>query len=249
VASYRGHLKLAAPLGLAYGGLAFLHPDWQTDWAPAVLGAGACTLGGLAPDLDSDSGVPVREMFGVSAAALSAIAYFPLRHRLGMAPEQALVVAAALYFLIRYGVSELFSKMTVHRGMFHSLPAMAIAGLIVYMLFPTQDPGLKAYLGGATMLGFLSHLVLDEIYSVDFSGVAVRFNKFAGSAVKFGSSSWPATLTCYVLLVGLGYAAWESTPESARPQHWQRPAWLSSPAEQQQPPPAAQAQQHHHEAR
>src|SRR3954453_5633157 len=108
VASYRGHLMLAAPLGLAYGGLVFLNPEWSGDWAPAVLGAAVCTLGGMLPDLDSDSGVPVRELFGVISAAVSAVAYFPLTHRLRLPPEQALVVVAGVYFLIRYGVALLF---------------------------------------------------------------------------------------------------------------------------------------------
>jgi membrane-bound metal-dependent hydrolase YbcI (DUF457 family) len=230
MASYRGHLKLSTPLGVAYGALWLLNPEWAADWAPMALGAGVCTVGGLLPDLDSDSGVPVRELFGIGAAAFSAVAYFPLRKRLGLTPEQALVIVVAVYFLIRYGVSELFSKMTVHRGMFHSLPAMVIAGLVVYLLFPSENVLLKLYLAGGVMVGFLSHLVLDEIYAVDFMGASLRFNKFAGSAVKFGSSSWPATLTCYAIMFALGYVAWEgtgATPEWAQPQNWKRPAWLN----------------------
>src|SRR3954454_22854188 len=102
MASYRGHLALSAPLGAAYGALVLLNPEWNGDWAPAVLGAGVCTLGGLLPDLDSDSGVPVRELFGITAAAIAAVAYFPLRFRFRLAPEQALVIVSAVYFFIRY---------------------------------------------------------------------------------------------------------------------------------------------------
>ena len=36
---------------------------------------------------------------------------------------------AATYLLVRFGVSELFKRITVHRGMYHSIPAMLIAGL------------------------------------------------------------------------------------------------------------------------
>jgi hypothetical protein len=230
MASYRGHLMLSAPLGAAYGALVFLNPEWSNDWAPAVLAAGVTTIGGLLPDLDSDSGLPLRELFGITAAGISAVAYFPLRFRLRLAPEQALVIVAAIYFLIRYGVSKLFRKMTVHRGMFHSIPAMLIAGLLVYLCFPSEDMVgggmLRLYLAGGVMLGFFSHLVLDEIYSIDLNGTAVKFNKFAGSAVKFGSSSWMATLTCYTILLALGYVAWDGTPEGLRPSNWKRPAWL-----------------------
>ena len=50
------------------------------------------------------------------------------------------------------------------------------------------------------MIGFLSHLILDEIYSVDFMGARLRLNKYAGSALKLVSKSWPATVTTYLLL-------------------------------------------------
>jgi hypothetical protein len=58
------------------------------------------------------------------------------------------------------------------------------------------------------MLGFLSHLVLDEAYSVDFTGARLRLNRYAGSALKLASRSWAATLTTYLLLAALAYLAW-----------------------------------------
>jgi hypothetical protein len=227
MASYRGHLMLAAPLGAAYGGLALLQPD--PDWGPAVLAGGLTTLGGLLPDLDSDSGVPVRELFGVLSAVVPVLLFGPLRAG-GMPLEQVLVLLAAVYLFIRYVVADLFRRVTVHRGMFHSIPAMLIAGLLVYLFYPGPDPQLRLYLAGGVMLGFLSHLLLDELCSVDFMGMSVRLNKYAGSAFKFGSSSWPATLTTYVLLAVLGYCAWVGLPPDL---HWPaglaRPAWLALP--------------------
>jgi hypothetical protein len=62
-------------------------------------------------------------------------------------------------------------------------------------------------LAGGTMLGFLSHLVLDELCSVNLVGVKVRLNKFAGSALKLSSPSVTATLATYALLIGLLYLA------------------------------------------
>src|SRR2546423_9040249 len=68
MASYRGHLSFAAVLGAGYGCWAAVQLD--TGWGPPLLGAGLTTLGGMLPDLDSDSGVPVRMLFGVAAAAV-----------------------------------------------------------------------------------------------------------------------------------------------------------------------------------
>ena len=100
------------------------------------------------------------------------VAQFPI--------EQTIVILAGVYLLIRYGISELFKRYTVHRGMFHSIPAMLIAGLAVFLMTRTanKEPELlleRLYLAGAVMLGFLSHLVLDEIYAVDFMGAKLKF--------------------------------------------------------------------------
>jgi hypothetical protein len=200
MASYQGHLAFSSVLGAAYGGAAAL--QWQLDWGPVFLGAGLTALGGLLPDLDSDTGVPVRELSGVAAAATP----FLLIRRLqgaGFTMDQMLVLLGAVYLFIRYGVAALFKHVTVHRGMFHSIPGMLIAGLLVFLGYRHPDVGLRLFLAGGIMFGFLSHLVLDELCSVDFMGLRLRLNRSAGSALKFYSSSWLATLTTYVLLLGL----------------------------------------------
>jgi hypothetical protein len=204
MASYRGHLTFSTALGAAYGGLAF----WQggCDWGTAALGGGLTALGGLLPDLDSDSGVPVRELFGLAAVLTPFLLMRQLAAK-GLTPEQTLVVLGGIYFFIRYGLANLFKRLTVHRGMFHSIPAMLIAGLLVFHMYHHPQRLIRIYLAGGVMLGFLSHLVLDELCSVDFSGATVRLNKFAGSALKLASSSWAATAVTYLLLASLSYLA------------------------------------------
>jgi hypothetical protein len=96
--------------------------------------------------------------------------------------------------------------------MFHSIPAMLIAGLVVYLLYPSDNHRLRLFLAGGVMLGFLSHLVLDELYSVDFMGLRIHLNKYAGSALKLVSPSWSATLTTYLVLGLLSYRAWLNWP-------------------------------------
>ena len=68
----------------------------------------------------------------------------------------------------------------------------------------------RLFYATGTMIGFLSHLVLDEIYAVDLMGVVPRLNAFAGSALKFTSKSWVATLLTYGILLVLGAMAWVS---------------------------------------
>jgi membrane-bound metal-dependent hydrolase YbcI (DUF457 family) len=205
MASWRGHLTFSTGLGIAYGGASW----WLLSVDPALAGvAGVLTaLGGLLPDLDSDSGVPVREMFNLAATLLPLLELRRLAS-LGLSAEEMLLVFAGFYAFLRFGVRSIFRHLTVHRGMFHSVPAMLIAGLLVYLGYHHPNPGIRGYLAFGTMLGFLSHLVLDEMCSVDFRGVVPKLNQFAGTALKLRSPSWVATLFTYSVLGGLVYVAY-----------------------------------------
>jgi hypothetical protein len=205
MANFQTHLSVAAALGAGYGAAGAWYG--HLDWGPVFLGAALTALGGMLPDLDSDSGVPVRELFGLAAVAVP-ILLFRRLERAGFSLEQTLAILAGLYLFIRYGMGHVFRRWTVHRGMFHSIPAMLIAGLAVYLMHHSADLETRLYLAGGVMLGFLSHLVLDELYAVNFMGVRIKLNKYAGSAMKFWSPSVLATGVTYVLLLGLGFVAW-----------------------------------------
>jgi LexA-binding, inner membrane-associated putative hydrolase len=204
MASFRGHLTLATALGSGYGSIAAWH--FGLDWGPVFLGAGLTALGGFLPDLDSDSGVPVREVFGVAAATTPFLVFDRFR-TMGLSLEQTIVVLVGLYLLVRYGLALLFKMLTVHRGMFHSIPAMFIAGLAVFVVYDSSNLAIRLFLAGGVVIGFLSHLLLDEVCSVDFNGAVLQLNQSAGSAFKFFSSSWGANLATYAVLAGLGYVA------------------------------------------
>jgi hypothetical protein len=216
MASYVGHLTFSTGLGAAYGAAGAL--GLHMDWGPVFLGASLTAVGGLLPDLDSDSGVPVRELFGLGAVVVPFMA-FPRIQAHGFTMEQTLAILFAMYLVIRYGVSAVFKKWTVHRGIYHSVPAMLIAGLTVFLVYHNPNLTLRLYLAAGVMLGFLSHLVLDELCSVDFSGVAIKLNQFAGSALKVKSESWAITIATYSLLGYLGFLAYkdvERDPKAER---------------------------------
>jgi membrane-bound metal-dependent hydrolase YbcI (DUF457 family) len=124
-----------------------------------------------------------------------------------------------MYLAIRFGVAWLFRRLTVHRGMFHSLPAALIAAELVFLADNGPDTPGRMTLAVGVFLGFLSHLVLDELYSVDTRGLKVRLNKAAGSALKLASRSASATLVTWSLLAGLTYLVGVEQGYS-RPIHW-----------------------------
>ncbi len=204
MASFYGHFGTATCLAAAYGAAGAWYGHY--DWGVVLLAAGLTAAGGMMPDLDSDSGLPIRELFSLAGAIFPLFLVPRLRHS-GLNLEQTLCVLIGSYLFIRYGLSHVLKKFSVHRGMFHSLPALAISGLAVFNVYHNDNINLRFYMAGGMMLGFLSHLVLDEMFAVDLGGVPRLKNSF-GTALKLTSSSWPATIFCYGLLFALAGLAW-----------------------------------------
>ena len=96
-----------------------------------------------------------------------------------------LILASTTFLTVRYGLLYLFKTLTVHRGVFHSLLAALFFTLLTsnisFYLF--QQQLFFAWLNGLFMgLGFVIHLLLDEIYSVDLSNT--RLKRSFGTALK-----------------------------------------------------------------
>jgi hypothetical protein len=201
MAAFRQHMIFSASIGVGYAGSL---SAMGVEKAHAALAGALCGAAGMLPDLDSDSGRPVRELFGLLAALLPLLFLHRLQHA-GLSVEATILILSGLYLGIRFGLRWLFARLTVHRGMFHSLPAAFIAAEIAFLAHDCPEPTGQWLMAGGVLLGFLSHLVLDELYSVDASGLRIRLNKAAGSAIKLASKSLPATLTAWTLLGVLTY--------------------------------------------
>jgi hypothetical protein len=201
MAAFRQHVAFSTALGFGYSA-ALKGFGW--DAGPSLLAGGLCGLAGMLPDLDSDSGKPIKELFGLLATVTSLLVF----HRLRSEPDPAdrLLIAGLCYLLVRFGVSWLFARMTVHRGMWHSLPAACIAAEVTFLLCDGVMGELGSLvLAGGVLLGFLSHLVLDEIYSVRFNGLLPRLKHSSGTALKLFSDSNLATLGTWLLLAVFSY--------------------------------------------
>jgi membrane-bound metal-dependent hydrolase YbcI (DUF457 family) len=205
MAGFRTHITVSTACGIAYGGVAVQPLGYSLE--AGILAAGITAVGGMLPDLDSDSGVPVRELFGLAAAVIPLMFVRRMMHA-GMTSEAVLAAMLFGYVFIRYFVANVFKRFTVHRGMYHSIPAMLVAGLCVYLAYHSPDRGIRVLFGVGVMIGFASHLILDEIYSVDWRGVKPKLKSSAGTALKLASPSLPATACCYLLLGGLLYLAY-----------------------------------------
>ena len=193
MAGFKTHITVSSLLGVGYGGAAYVL--YGVPWPTCLLAGGLCSVSGMLPDIDSDSGTPVRESMAFAAAV---VPMMMLHHfqRLHMSHEMMILAGAAVYLLVRFGVAALLKRYTVHRGMFHSLPAAVVMGELAYLL-ASGDEWTRLYKAGAVVVGYLSHLVLDEVYSFHWSRGRIRLKSSFGTALKlFGRDGW-ANVSAY----------------------------------------------------
>src|SRR5271156_2402297 len=112
MAAFREHITVSSALGVGYG---LLLSRTGADWVHCALAGALCGVSGMLPDLDSASGRPVRELFGVFAV-VAALLLFRRMQDAGATPEGTILAAGIVYMIVRYGVSWLFKHLTVHRG-------------------------------------------------------------------------------------------------------------------------------------
>jgi membrane-bound metal-dependent hydrolase YbcI (DUF457 family) len=204
MADFKSHIAFSTALGGVYGvvGHFFLHMPIETS----LLGAGLCSVSGMLPDLDSDSGTPVREM-STFAAAIVPMLMMPRFESFSCCHETLVLMAAITYCIIRFGVVEIFKKYTVHRGMWHSIPACVACGLLTFLIVADQHLEIRLFKASAVMLGFFSHLLLDEIWSLNVRVGRLNVKKSFGTAIKFfGKNSW-ANYSVYGKLIALALFA------------------------------------------
>lgn len=202
MAGFRTHIATSTTLGVGYA--AGAHYFFAVPLESCVLAGGLCSISGMLPDLDSDSGVPLRESVAFAAAAIP-VMMIGRFERLGMPLETMILAGMGLYLVIRFGLAAVLKKYTVHRGMFHSLPAALLAAEVAFLIFDHENLWLRYYTAAAVLLGFLSHLVLDEIWSLDVQRGRLRLKKSFGTAAKvWGDSLW-ANVSVYSKLVLLTY--------------------------------------------
>ena len=132
---------------------------------------------------------------------LVSFAFFILFRYIGLYPIGNLLLIWITSFAVSFGFFYAFNKVTSHRGMFHSIPAALIFGfgfsLLFYYIF-NFDAMFSWYFGMFVFFGYLVHLILDEIYSVDLSNR--RIKRSFGTALKLYSKDTKSTLLFYILV-------------------------------------------------
>lgn len=215
MAGFHTHITVSTVVGIGYAvvGESVFHLPLST----CAIGGGLCAISGIMPDLDSDHAVPARETLSFLAAVAPLLLFYRFHYE-GLATEHMLLLGAPLYLLIRFGFGQML-KASVHRGMFHSIPAAVIAGLIAYTLCDTGVSFGRTFKAAGAVIGYLTHLILDEIWAIEMIGGRIRLKKSFGTAMKFFGNSGPANSSTWALLTGLSLfsANDQGHPEIAAP--------------------------------
>lgn len=199
MAGYREHITVSGLLGGAYGIAAVVLGHYS--YVQGAIAAVLAWIAGMLPDLDSESGRPVKELFGV-VGALAPLMVLQHVHTMGVTGDRAMLFSLVAYGLVKYGGAFVLARVTVHRGMFHSIPALLIACEVAFLAYYSPDLRVRLLMAIAVGVGFLSHLVLDEMYSVQWDGVRVRLKTSSGTALKFfGPDAIPNGITMALLML------------------------------------------------
>lgn len=164
--------------------------------APAdiVTLAFAGAVGGVLPDIDLGSSRPSQALFTGLGIVIAFAVLFNVGYRYSIA--EMWLVWTATFLAVRFIGHNIFHHLSHHRGIFHSLLAgLMFASLtaIFYVRALGHGPGLAWLAGSFVLAGFLTHLVLDEIYSVDFNNERIKAS--FGTALKLADFRHPgATL-------------------------------------------------------
>lgn len=210
MANFRTHLVVAAAVSsaVAVAGVSAKLFGLSTAVFAALIG----TAGGLLPDIDLKSSTPAQKGFhwaSILVATLIAILY--AAHHAGTdAVVNALALWVGVFLGLKFGVFEIFSRITVHRGMVHSVPYMMVFALLVVYgsFYGLKLTAFVSWIFGVFLwMGSLVHLLLDEMYSVNVWGLKLK--KSSGTALKFFESDKPIG---YAILYAILALLWVFAP-------------------------------------
>ncbi len=141
-------------------------------------------VGGFLPDIDSDNSTSARYAFNLLAISLVFFNIIQLFNHLTL--FQLAFLSFSIIIFIRFILFWIFKNLTVHRGIIHSVPCGILFSLItIYFMqkvpFASDETAFSS--GVIVFLGYITHLVLDELYSFNLSGLELK--RSFGTALKF----------------------------------------------------------------
>lgn len=222
MANFKEHLTVGTVVG-GLGSTSLLVAG-QADPQTVLMYLSAAIIGAILPDIDADNATPLHMAFSFFAILFAFLTLFSQGARLSVV--ELLILWLAVFLFFRLVVFALFIRTTIHRGIFHSIPAGILFGFVTATLMAElfQSSHKVAWLmGGFVLMGYLVHLLLDEMVSLNLLGLG-GVKHSLGSAFKLYSRDWKATGLLYAVTLGLFFLTPpldESVQETFTPKTWQ----------------------------
>lgn len=200
MAGHKTHSAAGVAIAALLAGTTTLVGGISPAHQPLLLACGMAA--GLAPDLDSDTSRPLMILKSVVGVAVAgSVLADSLAKGLSTA-EIAVRTGLALGLVVLLSV--VFTRLTVHRGIMHSVPFVCLWALLTMQATYAFGGSLSMAAGLVALMAGLGHLLLDELWSIDLKGGLVpKLKPTFGSAFKFWSGSLLATTVCYAGLAAL----------------------------------------------
>jgi len=182
LANFRTHLGVGTVVAGLLATLALATAIITANDVMAVALAGV--LGGVLPDIDLQESRPSRLIFFFLGLFLSFCALFSSVG--GYSIAELWLIWLCMFLGVRYGAQSVFHHFARHRGIFHSVIAglfFLLATVFVFNQMLGKSPTVSWLAGVFLFVGYMVHLLLDELYSVDFSDN--RIKRSFGTALKF----------------------------------------------------------------
>ncbi|NOQ13042.1 MAG: metal-dependent hydrolase [Methyloprofundus sp.] len=184
MANFNTHLFVAAGASGTAAATAYNNNLIELFYIPWFIFLG--TVGGLLPDIDSDNSRPLKLLFNALAILAALIAILTYKDQYAM--QYLFIIASGAFLIVRFPILAIFKSLTVHRGVFHSLLSAGFFTLLTVCISHTifHSAIYFAWMSGLFVgFGFIIHLLLDELYSVDLSNA--KFKRSFGTAFKLFS--------------------------------------------------------------
>ena len=197
MANFKTHVTVAAVVGLISSLGAHLSGISVTNTMSLAF---ICTCGGILPDIDSQNSTSRTLIYNIIGIISFIFILFITLKYLGIL--LSLFLSLIIYCFIVYPIKEVIGKFCVHRGIVHSIPMGLILSLLLTFIFYliTKDEIISWLSGIFLFLGYLVHVILDEIYSVDLSGARLK-KSFGTACTLFSSNNIIGYLVMYTILV------------------------------------------------
>ena len=169
----------------------------------------AGVLGSVLPDIDLKESRPSRAMFAGLAVFFSFAVLFTVAAKYSIA--ESFIVWLGTLVGVRYGLHTIFHRISVHRGIWHSLLAAMFCSVVKANIITTylgRPEGVAWLAAGFMMIGYLTHLALDEMYSVDIADVRIKSS--FGTALKLVDRRYKAA--SLAMIAAFSLAVYMSPP-------------------------------------